>query len=65
MSGTPLPALPAALPASTVKSRAMGRLQHLGLLPERGSDSPVTMYVQAGNTNGEEQESRGEEDAQS
>ena len=46
MSGTPLPALPAALPASTVKSRAMGRLQHLGLLPERGSDSPVTMSRQ-------------------
>ena len=46
MSGTPLPALPAAAGASTVKSRAMGRLQHLGLLPERGSDSPVTMSRQ-------------------
>ena len=46
MSGTPLPALPATAAASTVKSRALGHLQHLGLLPERGSDSPVTMSRQ-------------------
>ena len=46
MIGTPLPALPAALPASTVKSRALGHLQHLGLLPGRGSDSPVAMSKQ-------------------
>ena len=43
MNGTPLQALPVAPEMSAGKRRALGRLRHLGVLPERGSDSPLIM----------------------
>ena len=46
MNGTPLQALPVAPEMSAVKRRALGQLRHLGVLPERGSDSPVVMSRQ-------------------